>query len=233
MQAIGIIGGMGPFASAELYSRILYLTHAESDNEHLHILIDSNNSIPDRTAAILGNGPSPLPALIESGKRLKNIGAEILALPCFSSHYYIEALREEIGIPVVSMIDETVSYLLRSETCSVALLQTEGLAQSGIFENALRQAGINVILPDSNEMRLIMELIYCGIKANPLSYDISAFKAFCEKTADSGAVFLLGCTELPIAFRRYGLNYPAIDTLSVYAEALILKAGARLKQKRV
>lgn len=234
MLRLGIIGGMGPFASAELYNKILCKTLAERDDEHLHIIIDSNNNIPDRTAGILGRGPSPLPMLIESGKRLKGMGAELLALPCFSSHFYLNALQEELGIPIVSMIDASVAYLKRTDISSVVLLQTEGLAQSGIFEQALKSEKISVILPDKDDMILLMDLIYSGVKANRSDYDVRPFIDFCDRAMKSGAShFLLGCTELPIAFSRYKINYPTVDTISVYAEALILKSAARLKQVKV
>ena len=232
MLRLGIIGGMGPFASAELYNKILHKTLAESDNEHLHIIMDSNNTIPDRTAAILGRGPSPLPMLIESGKRLNEMGAELLALPCFSSHYYLSALQNKLEIPIVSMIDTTVAHLKRNGINSVVLLQAEGLAKSGIFERALKSEGIIPVLPDKDGMRLLMELIYSGVKANRSDYDVRAFIGFCDNAINKGAShFLLGCTELPIAFRRYSINYPVIDSLSIYAEAIIIKAGAKLRTR--
>lgn len=234
MLKLGIIGGIGPFASADLYSRILCKTLAKNDREHLHILIDSSNVIPDRTAAILGYGPSPLPSLIESGKRLESMGAQLLALPCFSAHYYLNAMQKELDIPIVSMIDVTVAYLNKANISSVFLLQTEGFAQTGIFERALKSGGISVFLPDKEGMSLVMDLIYSGIKANNTAYDAKPFIDFCGSAMKSGAdCFLLGCTELPIAFSRYKIDCPAVDTTSVYAEALILKAGAHLKQSKV
>ena len=80
MKTIGIIGGMGPMATVDLMQKIIQATDAHEDQEHIHILVDNNTDIPDRTAAILGRGPSPLPELLKSAERLTAQGADFLIM---------------------------------------------------------------------------------------------------------------------------------------------------------
>ena len=81
-KTIGIIGGMGPLATADLFEKIVGHTKAACDQEHLHVVIDSNTNIPDRTAALLHGGADPLPELTGSARRLEAMGADVLIMPC-------------------------------------------------------------------------------------------------------------------------------------------------------
>ncbi len=98
-KIIGILGGMGPAATLALYERIIALTPAQCDQDHLRVIIDSNPKIPDRTAAILGNGESPLPAMAESAKTLERAGADFIVIPCNTAHYWLDELQKEVAIP--------------------------------------------------------------------------------------------------------------------------------------
>jgi len=110
-RVIGILGGMGPAATLALYERILALTSAECDQDHLHVIIDSNPKIPDRTAAILGDGESPLPAMIEGARTLERAGANVLVIPCNTAHHWLADLQKAVSIPIIDMINETASLI--------------------------------------------------------------------------------------------------------------------------
>ena len=109
MKTIGIIGGMGPMATVDLMQKIIQATDAHEDQEHIHILVDNNTDIPDRTAAILGQGPSPLPELLKSAERLTTQGADFLIMGCNTAHYFLPLMLPELKIPVISMIEATAS----------------------------------------------------------------------------------------------------------------------------
>ena len=94
-KIIGVLGGMGPEATIDLFTKLVKSTRAKKDQDHLRILIDNNPKIPDRTRAIQGKGPSPLPQLIRSGKTLEKAGANFIIIPCVTAHYYVERLRKE------------------------------------------------------------------------------------------------------------------------------------------
>ncbi len=104
-KSIGILGGMGPLATADLFQKIISLTAAASDNEHIRVYIDSNSSIPDRTEAILSGGPDPLPAMRDSLRKLEACGADCVVMPCNTAHYFLPRLQGLTDIPFLSMLE--------------------------------------------------------------------------------------------------------------------------------
>ena len=111
---LGVLGGMGPQATNTFYQRIIDRTQAESDQEHLRVLIWSDAKIPDRTAGILGT-PDQAEAvyqhLLADAKLLERAGCTVLAIPCNTSHYFADRLQGELHIPLIHMIRETVSAI--------------------------------------------------------------------------------------------------------------------------
>lgn len=103
-NSIGILGGMGPMATADLFQKIVSLTDAAGDNGHIRLYIDSNASIPDRTAAILDGGEDPLPAMTDSLRKLEACGADCIIMPCNTAHYFLPRLAERTALPFISMI---------------------------------------------------------------------------------------------------------------------------------
>ena len=106
-RLIGILGGMGPEATLDLYRHILALTPASKDQDHIRVLIYSNPKIPDRTMAIAEEGESPLDSLVESAMLLERAGAEMIAMPCNAAHYYLPGMQKKLEIPVLDMVGET------------------------------------------------------------------------------------------------------------------------------
>jgi len=96
MKKLGIIGGMGPLATARLFEMIVEMTKSDSDSGHIRTLIDCNPGVPDRTRAILDGGESPVPEIVKTAKGLIASGAEVLLLACNTSHYYFEDIREQL-----------------------------------------------------------------------------------------------------------------------------------------
>lgn len=113
-KVVGILGGMGPFATVEFYRQILSCTPANKDWEHLRILIDSNTKIPSRTRAILYDEDSPAPMMVESINMLSRAGADFVAVPCNSAHYFYDDVTPFIEIPWLNMIDITSKKVLKS-----------------------------------------------------------------------------------------------------------------------
>ena len=113
-KKLGILGGMGPLATAYLFKMIVTLTEASSDQEHLHIVIDNNTSIPDRTSYIMGQGEDPRKYLIESAKGLEKMGAEFWIMPCNTAHFFYDDMVKEIDITLLNIVDETTKLRLDS-----------------------------------------------------------------------------------------------------------------------
>jgi aspartate racemase len=229
-SVLGIIGGMGPLATADLFYKIIAHTDAGCDEEHIHIVIDNNPHVPDRTKAVLEGSDAPFPFIRDAAKRLEAMGADILLLPCNTSHVYYERLCESVSIPIINMIEETAKYLSETGTRKAGLLATTGALRARLYENALSKFGIEAVLPSASGQAEVMSVIYNGIKAGAQSYDTSALCAELERmTLEGAGCFILGCTELPVAFEKYGIAFPYIDPSLILAKAAITRAGYPVK----
>ena len=230
-KTLGIIGGMGPMATADLYRKIVSLTDAASDREHIHVLIDSNTSIPDRTAAILSRGEDPLPELTKSARLLEQAGAEILMMPCNTAHFFYDGVCAATSLPVLHMLRLTAKEIKKKGLGKVALLATDGTVKTGIYARLFEENGIPFLAPDEAGQKAVMDMIYKGVKAGVADYDCSAVRAALEEMASRGAeAFVLGCTELPLAFADYHLDAPSVDPTLVLARAAVEAAGYAVKE---
>jgi aspartate racemase len=226
-KTLGIIGGMGPAATCDLMEKIIALTTAACDQEHLHILTDVNTNIPDRTAAILHGGADPLPELVKSGRRLAAAGAEFLIMPCNTAHYFYDGLAEQVPIPVLHMPRLTAAVLQAAGVKKAAVLATDGTIQSGIYAQALTALGIEPVYPTPAHQADIMRLIYDGVKAQRIPLTDIPVRDIMEELSQRGAEkFLLACTELPIAFRQLGITENCLDPTRVLAWEAVRFAGA-------
>ena len=137
-KTIGILGGMGPLATADLFRKITLLTDAARDNDHIRVYIDSNARIPDRTAAILSGGKDPVPEMASALRSLEACGASCVIMPCNTAHYFLPRLQAMTKLPFISMLEAT------AKTCAAqypgrtaAVLATKGTLATGLYEQAL------------------------------------------------------------------------------------------------
>ena len=229
-KTIGIIGGMGPMATCDLMKKIIENTSAQCDQEHVRLYVDSNTNIPDRTAAILRGGADPRPALTESARKLEAMGADMLILPCNTAHYFVEDVRSAVQIPVLNMQQETAKQLCRMGITAAAVLATDGTVQSGLYDRALKEAGITPVYPDECEQKLIMSLIYDYVKAGKEYTDLDKINSMVDNLQKKGAQgLILGCTELPIAFEPWQTALPTFDPTLILARAAVTAAGYQVK----
>ena len=230
-KVIGILGGMGPLATAELLKSITLLTDAKNDNEHLRVLADSNTNIPDRTRAILYGGADPRPQMIASANLLMNAGADFLVMPCNTAHYFLRDIAAQVAIPFISMIEETVREVVRLGVKTVGLLSTSATAQSGVYRAGFEAHGITCLVPDEDEQHYVTEVIYNGVKAGNFSLEVTGLRRLTGRLAKDGAeVLILGCTELPIAFEVWNLPGKTLDPARILATRAIEFAGGVVKK---
>lgn len=226
MKTIGILGGMGPLATADLYTKIVLATDAQGDAGHIPLLISSRPDIPDRAASIDGRGENALPALLEEAKRLERAGAQGLCLGCNTAHYYFEDIQQAVGIPVLHMPRLTGEYCREQGIKKVLLLAAPGTYKAGIYEKAFAGTGVELVRPTQEVQALTARCIYEGVKAGRRDFDASALR---ERLKTISLPLLLGCTELPIAFDWYHLPGITIDPATILAHALIRFAGGTCK----
>jgi aspartate racemase len=220
-KVIGILGGMGPEATWDLFGRITKLTRAERDADHLHVIIDSNPKIPDRTNAIISNGPSPVPAMIAAGKNLEGAGADFIVIPCMTAHFFIEQVQESLHIPIINGF-ELIQHTLANEMyAKMGVIATTGSLESKLYERYLD--GVQLIIPDPEvQEREVMDLIYGlnGIKAGSLSGSIlTRLNRIITRFQLQGAeAVIAGCTEIGLVLRHQPMPLPVIDPLDLLAE---------------
>ena len=226
-KTLGIIGGMGPEATCDLMRKIIEFTDAGCDQQHIHMLVDVNTAIPDRTGAILHGGPDPLPELVRSGQRLAAAGARFLVMACNTAHYFYNGLAERVPVPVLHMPDLTAQTLAAAGVRRAAVLATEGTVESGVYTRALAGAGVEPVYPPPEDQAQITRLIYSGVKARaiPLS-DVPVGRILDDLRRRGAEKFVLACTELPIAFAELGLAEDCLDPTRVLALAAVRHAGA-------
>lgn len=226
MRKLGIIGGLGPMATTYFLYLLTQMSLAEKDQEHMEILMHSKPSIPDRTRYILGlSRENPAPEMIKIGQELKNMGAELLAIPCITAHYFHDELEQGIGLKVVHAVKETGRYLKDEGVDRVGILATDGTVKSRLFENVLSQYGITTVKPGEKSQQLVMDLIYRQIKSGEKG-NLDQFIQVGEELFQAGAqVNLLGCTELSLLKRDYPLPAGFLDVLEVLARCAVQECG--------
>lgn len=228
---LGVIGGLGPMATAYFLELLTAMTLADCDQEHIEALVYSRPQTPDRTSYILGkSAQSPLPMMLETLRFLESAGCGAAAIPCITSHCYMPQLQSAAGIPVINTVAET-AILLKEENISCAgVMATSGTAATGLFQNALAAEGIQCVLPDGEHQALVMDIIYQNIKAGQPA-DAEKFARAAAYLRQSGAeTIILGCTELSLVRRDGGAGNGFIDVLEVLAAKSIQLCGKALRR---
>lgn len=227
-KVVGVIGGMGPEASVLFYQRLTAATAAGSDQEHLHVIIDSNSKIPDRTESIREGSSATLDAIVVSARRLQVMGAQIIAMPCNSAHYWYPQISIRIDIPLIHMIEEVFKSIMVSGPGRVGLLATSGTVSSGVYSKA--SGDVELILPDEENQERVHRAIYSikgaagqemlGIRADLLEV--------VEGLRGRGAEgIILGCTEIPIVIGQKDVGeLPVFDSTQILVEATLREAIA-------
>ena len=226
MKRLGIIGGLGPMATAYFLRLVVEMTDAKTDQEHIEVLLHSKPQIPDRTRYILGlSEENPMPELLAVGKSLTAQGAEVIAIPCITAHFFQKQLEKEIGCQIIHAIEETGKYLNQEQISHVGIMATAGTIESKLFQEILGKYRITCSIPDQEGQDKVMHIIYEDVKAGkPIEMDL--FQEVSKALFEEGAqVILLGCTELSMAKRDHVLSAGYLDVMEVLARAAVLKCG--------
>jgi aspartate racemase len=228
-KTIGILGGMGPEATADLFMRIIRATPVKRDQDHLHVIIDSNSKIPDRTPAILGTGEDPLPLLVETGQRLEKAGADLLIMPCNTAHYFHAKVQEQVGIPLLHMIRLSAGYIAEKypDVHKAGLLASDGTIASRLYHDSYGAKGIEIITPNKASQKDTMDAIYKHIKTGDLTKGEKLLKRVSQELIEAGAdTVLCGCTEVSIVLHDGDLSVSVVDPLQVLAEEAVKLASS-------
>jgi len=220
---VGVLGGMGPDATIDLFTKIVRSTPAVRDQDHLRLIIDNNPRIPDRQKAILENGPSPAPMLIETAKNLAAAGADFIVIPCNTAHYWIEEIRRAVTIPVIDMIEETAKETARSSPSlrTVGIIAATGTVRAGLYQKQFRKMSIKTMLPTDDDQASLMRTIY-SVKAGDLSVSHPTAIQIGGRMVEAGAeAIVAGCTEMPLILKTGDLPVPIIDATQILATCAV------------
>jgi aspartate racemase len=234
---IGVVGGVGPLATVDFMEKVVKLTEARRDQDHIKMIVEHNPQIPDRTEHLLHQGTDPTIALFATCKKLEAAEADLIAIPCNTAHAFVARMQPHLRIPVLNMLDEAMAQIAgRYAGQLVGLLATSGTLESGVYADAATRAGVQMIMPDAPHQALVMEAIYGaeGVKAGWTDGKCrSDLRAAVDHLAQRGAgVILLGCTELPLLFPQTepfdagGHTVALLDPTLLLASACVRHARA-------
>jgi aspartate racemase len=221
MRKLGIIGGMGPRATALLYSRIISLQKVNSDQEYFDVVIWSQPSIPDRTAYILGRiNESPAKHIEKAARELAKMGMDVLCVPCLTAHSLFAEIH--FTLPVINMFTLTLDALIESNRKKVGLLATEGTYASGAFEKLAQARGIELLVPSRNDREDLMHAIYKRLKLKSGevvdAFELSAVKSMLDGKVDA---IIAGCTELSLLHIDNDIAPLWLDPLELLAQRCV------------
>lgn len=214
MKTVGVIGGMGPLATVDFFARLTAATPAKRDQDHLHVIVNSDPRAPDRNEAIAGKGPSPGPVMAAMARALENAGADFLVIACNTAHAYLADVRTATSLPVLDMVTATVAAVkARHPACeAVGLLAVDGCLGANLYQQALIDAGLRHIVLDADRQAAFMSLIYDVKSGADLSEAGGALLELIDHLGKSGAdVIVAACTEIPIILGE--VNRPNIPII--------------------
>jgi aspartate racemase len=218
----GVIGGMGPDATVDFMARVLKLTPASGDHDHIRMLVDQNPKIPNRQRAILGDGESPAPMLAAMAARLEAAGCDFLVMPCNTAHVFADAILEATSIPLVSIIDVTLEQALDGGAQRIGLLASAACVEAGVYQDAIEAAGRVPVLQTPSELA-DLSLLIARIKTGDHGQGVRAeMQALAVGLGRRGAeALILGCTEIPIVLDHADIDVPLYSSSDILAEATI------------
>ncbi len=231
-EILGVIGGLGPIATAHFMELVINMTRAEKDQDNVEMILYNFPSIPDRTDYILGKSQeSPLPEMLRIGRLLASQGVSLIAIPCVTAHYFYREIADGIPVPVINGITEAVAMLKARGVRTAGIMATDGTIQTGLLSRELEKAGIRTVIPSEERQRDVMHLIYKNVKAGKKA-EMDRFYRVRQELTDGGAeVILLGCTELSLIKRDEEVGPGFLDIMEVLAQQSVLRCGGILRRE--
>lgn len=233
LKKLGVIGGMGPEATNFYYARLIARTKAASDQEHIDTVILSHATMPDRTKAILtGHKEELLKAITKDAKDLEMLGVSNIAIPCNTSHYFLDDIQAATKVPIINMIEESVRYVIEAhpDVKKIGIMGTDGTVQAGTYHRAIERRGIVPVTPREEAQKDVMSLIYDDIKSGKTG-DRSKFNRAYDDLMDQGCdAVILACTEISVFKEYYQVPVNCVDAMDVLVKESILRSGAEYRE---
>jgi aspartate racemase len=226
-RTLGVLGGMGPLASAHFMLRLTLLTPAARDQDHIPAVLWSDPRVPDRTRGHLAGSDDPLPWLLRGIAGLKRAGCGAIAIPCNTAHGWYDAMQDAAGMPILHIVDAAAEELRRCAIGpgTIGVMGTQATLDMRLYQDRLQTQGWNCIIPPPEEMALLVTPAIAEVKANRVAEAYAPLAEVVNRLAARGAAaVVLGCTEIPLGIQagpQEALNVPVIDTIDALAQAAI------------
>lgn len=225
-RLIGVLGGMGPMATVDFLAKVVALTPAHQDQEHLPLIVHQVPQIPDRSSAILAGSDAPLEPMLDGLRRLALTGVELAVIPCNTAHHWYGQLAELQRLPLLH-IAEAVRQELVLRQCRgkrVALMATRGTHRAGVYSGRLGR-DFEPLLPIEEDVQALVDDSIAAVKAgDPRRARQAALEATGRLFFAGADVLILGCTELPVALADTTVNDKCIDSTLALARLCVREA---------
>ncbi len=227
---LGVLGGMGPLASAHFMLRLTLLTPASKDQDHIPAILWSDPRIPDRGDALKPGGADPMPLLTRGIEGLKAAGCGAIVIPCNTAHVWYDRMAETAGIPMPHIVDAAAAELARigRRPGKIGLMGTATTLRTKLYQKRLEAQGWECIEPSETQMERFVTPSIALVKANQVADAYEPLARVANDLADRGAeAVVLGCTEIPLGIQAgpaERLKVPVVDTIDALARAAIMWA---------
>ena len=232
-KVLGVLGGVGPLATIYFADLVIKMTQADTDQEHIAMVILNHSSIPDRTEYILDKSkPNPLPVMIRDAKVLEEDDCDYIVIPCNTAHYFYEEIQKSVNVPIINILEETVKYCEKTipNIKKIGVLATDGTIKSNAYQNIIEKHSLECVVPSEYDQKSLMNIIYNQVKAGK-EVDIYEFQRIIGELKKQGCdAVVLGCTELSIIKKDFDISRADIvDSMECLARASILACDKKLK----
>lgn len=228
MKKVGFVGGIGPSSTVEYYLGYIDRTRKYyGENVYPEIVIDSVDLHTATEYFTNGEWDESAKLMIKSVTNLQRAGAEIAAIAANTEHIVWEKMKDSFPIPVISIVDAVVDEVIKKGYKKVLIFGTIFTMESGLYEKAFKEKGINPLLPSDEDKRIIGDLIYPNLENGVIiPEDRTKMLALAEKCIrETGAeALLLGCTELPLMIKEGDISIPVLDSTEIHINAIFEKA---------
>lgn len=222
MKRLGILGGMGPAASAEYVTRLINQTQANCDQEHIPFVLWNEPRTPDRSTSLRNGDDRPLPYLLQGIQVLKTAGCDLIVIPCNTAHFWYDELIK-FQVPIVHIVDSVAYSLCDADVNSgtIGIIGTQATIELGLYQNHL--IDWNCIVPSQEEMDNIVQPAIDLVKAGDMIKSHTMLMSVVDSLISRGArAVVLGCTEIPLAIRELNQNgRPLINSIDSLVKVAI------------
>jgi len=226
MKRLGILGGMGPAASAEFVTRLIRQTPAGHDQEHIPFVLWNEPRIPDRSTSMRNGDNQPMLWLLQGIQALKTVGCDHIVIPCNSAHYWYDDMAK-MGVPITHIVDSIADQLraLHLENETIGVMGTQGTIEHGLYQSRLESQGWTCIVPDRAEMDFFVQPAIDLIKAGKIAESQLLLMKVIHSLIDRGArAVVLGCTELPLSISISSVEgVPVVNSIDSLVQAVLKK----------